>query len=371
MSTYFLKHHFDPDFETRVLTPRERADGSVNQYELGYAQNVVAGQVLAEWVLLDREPGEAERRFLFSEKRFPVGTGCAEDPADPNALVALVNGHVRYENGRISVRQTLTVNRDIDFHTGNVIFVGDLMVGGAVRSGFEVGGRNVTVREIVEAGRLRAMGTVVAEAGIKGGGRAVVRAGKSVRTKFCESAELHAGKNILIDGTSMHCALHAGERLAVKGRLIGGKVVAAGSVFVGEQLGGGPRTQTRLLLGYDPEIIHKERQLRAKVGHDHERIAKLTGLSAISDLYAEEYGLALEEARRKLAAHQAQLRRLWDKRFDVGRFSDCRVIVPGKVGSNVEISIGEAVLDAPEDVRDVVFRYQDGEIVMESPAMGH
>jgi len=45
------------------------------------------------------------------------------------------------------------------------------------------------------------------------------------------------------------------------------------------------------------------------------------------------------------------------------------VIVPGQIGANVEIGIGEAVLRAPEGARDVVFRYLDGEIVMESPAL--
>jgi len=42
--------------------------------------------------------------------------------------------------------KTLTVGRDIDFHTGNIVAIGDVLVGGSIRSGFTVMGRNVTVR---------------------------------------------------------------------------------------------------------------------------------------------------------------------------------------------------------------------------------
>jgi hypothetical protein len=49
-------------------------------------------------------------------------------------------------------------------------------------------------------------------------------------------------------------------------------------------------------------------------------------------------------------------------------FFGLRVIVPGVIGANVEIGIGDASLDAPDGARDVLFRYADGEIVMSSPA---
>ena len=36
------------------------------------------------------------------------------------------------------MRETLTVGRDIDFHTGNIVAIGDVLLGGTIRSGFEV-----------------------------------------------------------------------------------------------------------------------------------------------------------------------------------------------------------------------------------------
>ena len=366
---YQLRFFFDPDYERRRLRPKNRDDGSVDQFDLGYAQNVVTGQVLATWEALSPDavpPGDA---IISDTLAFPCGSGCRVDPADPERLLATVNGHVDFGDGRISVRETLTVGRDIDFHTGNIVAIGDVLVGGSIRSGFTVMGRNVTVRGPVEACLVRAMGNVACEAGILGGGRGTVRAGKSLRAKFCEKAALHAGQNILIDGSSMHCRLYAAEKLAVKGRLTGGEAYAGEAIYAGEKLGGGSQSQTRLLLGYDPQLIHKDQHLKGLVREELIEIEALREEMRRGECRAEECGPKLDAHLRRLDILKVQLTRLWSSPVAMRRFSVCRVIVPGQIGANVEIGIGEAVLRAPEGARDVVFRYLDGEIVMESPAL--
>lgn len=45
---YYLRHFFNPDFNHKKLRPETLKDGDVSQHYLGYVQNVVAGQVLAE-----------------------------------------------------------------------------------------------------------------------------------------------------------------------------------------------------------------------------------------------------------------------------------------------------------------------------------
>ena len=114
---------------------------------------------------------------------------------------------------------------------------GDVIIGGDIRPGFTVMGRHVTVTGLVLAARVRAMGNVTCNGGIQGGGKATLRAGRSLRARFCENAVLHAAQNILIDGSAMHCRLFAGEKLAVKGRLAGGEAYCGEAVYVGEQLG--------------------------------------------------------------------------------------------------------------------------------------
>lgn len=366
---YLLKYHFDPDYERRRLRPKSREDGSVDQFDLGYAQNVVAGQLIAEWEELppDEAPGDGD--IVSEDLAFPHGEGCRVDPSNPRRLLAAVNGHVASVDGSILVRETLSVGRDIDFHTGNIVAVGDVLIGGNVRSGFLVMGRSVTVRGTVEGAKIRAMAGVSCQAGIQGGGRATVRAGKSIRAKYCENAVLHAGQNILIDGASMHCRLFAGEKLAVKGRLAGGEAYCGEAVYVGEQLGGGGQSQTRLLLGYDPERIHQDQHVKARVREVLLEIEACKVDMGRGDARAEACGQELPRLLAALESCKAQLARLWSSPAAMRRFSACRVIVPGRVGANVEVGIGEAVLAVPEGTRDVVFRYADGEILMEHPAL--
>ena len=371
MQQYFLKLHFDPDSEQRRLKPRLRADGTVDQYDLGYVQNVVAGQALAEWEDASDAGEGGDPRFLHAEKVFPVGPGCVADSANPDKLLAESNGYVLFEDGRITVKRVLTLDRDVDFHTGNIIFVGDVIVNGAVHSGFEISGRNIRIRDAVEAGRVGAMGALVCDSGVKGGGKAVLKAGESVRAKFCEGAEMHAGRNILIDGGCMNSTIYAGDKLAVKGRLVGGEIVCGGSVYVGERLGGGVRTPTSLVLGYDVDLIATDRGLRRTISELSSKAAACRRDWAKHDEYSEGAARQLAGLEKKLGVYRAQRKKLWSTGRRAKDFSSCRVIVPGKVGSNVEISIGEAWMAAPEDASDVVFRYVHGEIVMESPAMGH
>jgi uncharacterized protein (DUF342 family) len=366
---YLLRYHFDPDYERRRLRPKNREDGSVDQFDLGYAQNVVAGQLLAEWEEIDPDEPQEPETILSDDLAFPHGEGCRVDPSNPRRLLAAVNGHVSCVDGLILVRETLSIGRDIDFHTGNIVAVGDVLVGGGVRSGFLVMGRNITVRGTVEAAKLRAMGGVSCQAGIQGGGRCTVRAGKSIRAKYCENAVLHAGQNILIDGASMHCRLFAGEKLAVKGRLAGGEAYCGEAVYVGEQLGGGSQSQTRLLLGYDPARIHKDQHLKARVRELVMELATCREERSRGGERAAACGENLARLERLLESCRMQLAQLWSHPAAMRRFSACRVIVPGHVGANVEIGIGEAVLAVPEETRDVVFRYVDGEIVMEHPAL--
>ncbi len=366
---YVLTHHFDPDFEQRRLRPKNREDGSVDQFDLGYVQNVAAGQLLAEWTPL--APGEdtPDGAVVSENTAFPHGEGCKVDPDNPLRLLAAVNGHVARIDGRITVRETLPIGRDIDFHTGNIVALGDVIIGGDIRSGFTVMGRHVTVTGLVLAARVRAMGNVTCNGGIQGGGKATLRAGRSLRARFCENAVLHAAQNILIDGSAMHCRLFAGEKLAVKGRLAGGEIYCGEAVYVGEQLGGGGQSQTRILLGYDPERIHKDQHIKAGL-----RQALLDVEASRVDLgrggeVAKDYADALAQGEQRVETFRRQLKRLWESPAATRRFSSCRVIVPGRIGANVEISIGEAHAVIPEDTRDAVIRYQDGEIVVEHPAL--
>jgi hypothetical protein len=207
-------------------------------------------------------------------------------------------------------------------------------------------GRNVTVKGLVEGARIRASGSVSAEAGVKGSDNAVIRAGENLRARFCENAELHAGKNLLVDGSSMLCHLYVGAKLAVKERLVGGTATCRGSIYVGEALGGGLRTQTRLLLGYDPELISKDRSLRDKIHRTTERVLLLRREAGPGGRLGRDATAELAEMERRLDGYHALRHKLWLNRHGGEDFSVCRVIEPWEMVPTW-YRHGETVKEAP------------------------
>lgn len=366
---YYLKHHFDPDFDYRNLKPREQSDGKVDHYNLGYVQNVAQGQVLAQWV---ESPDEADGNgsaLAFEDKVFPAGKNTLPDPDDGDRLVAAVPGYVFYDEGKITVKRTLNVRRDVDFHTGNIQFLGNVIVHGGVRSGFQVQALNVMVKDTVEAALVRAEQSVVAEAGIKGGSKGVVKASKNLRSTYSENAMLLAGGRILIDVACMHCEVYAGEQLAVKGRLAGGTAVCSRLVFVGERLGAGLGTDTTLILGYDAILLNKTKLVEDRIKISKERLKEKEALLAKHKDLADELAAPVKRERERLQKLTDRHQQLWSRIHSLGNLESCKVIAPGQVLPGVEICIGPATMVVQEPLEDVCFSYRDREIIINSPAM--
>ena len=360
---FFLKHHFDPDLDRQNLTPEHQDDGSVDHYELNYVQNVEAGSVLAHWVeVAENEITDEDRRFIFSDKRFPAGKGTGVKRKQPDNLYAAVNGCVSYLDGKIVVQDSLVIPEDIDFHTGNINFVGDLTVGGSIRSGFAAQGRDITVQGQIEAVRVDALRDINCPGGVKGAKEACLEAGRNMKLAFCEFATLKASDDILVKGALMHSQVYAGGRLAVGGRLTGGNIYCHKYVYVGEQLGGGLGTDTSLVLGYDPALLYADGQYNSRIKKLHNDIALLEKLLNKDDTHAEEYTPKLEATTRELELLKLLKFKLWEGIQETEQIDDCKVLVSGVVNPGVEISIGSAYLKVDDYMEDVYFYCENDEV---------
>jgi hypothetical protein len=371
---YYLKHFFDPGFDYTDLRPRELADGSVDHYNRGYVQNVERGQVLARWMDAPPVPGDGSApdpwsTLAYEEKVFPAGNNTMVDPSRPDELLAAEAGYVFYLDGRITVKKTLNVRRDVDFHTGNISFLGNVVVHGSVRAGFQVQGLNVLVRQTVEGALIRARESFQAEGGIKGGGKATVKAGANFRVPFAENAMLLAGGRMLVDGPCMHCDVYAGEQLAVKGRLVGGKAVCTRIIYVGGQLGGGMGAGTVLILGYDAMLLNSSHLVEAKLAETLGRLEETRALLGKHPHLRGDLAPKIALLEERLGKFRERHRELWQGIRAVENLEGCRVVVPGKVHPGVEVCIGEASYMVDDYLENVFFTYADHEVVVGQPAL--
>lgn len=370
---YYLRHHFDPDFDYTHLKPRQDDTGNIDRYNLGYVQNVIRGQVLAELVPLeDAGVDEPDPRFVLEEPELPVGPNCTMDAHHPNLVLADANGYVFYNDGLITVKRMLNVRHDVDFHTGNIFFVGDVAVHGDLRAGFEVQGNNVLIKGIIEGGVVRSRGSLVVEGGARGGaGRhCKLDAGDTLRIAFAEGAELRAHGNMLVERFCVHSTIYAASNLVVRGRLHGGTVHSNGLVYAEQCVGNDKGTQTRINLGYDPYSVRKLERFEQRIRELTERITHYEAVAGHMDPDASDTARRLAAARKKLQRLIAQRKALWHSLSqDEANAARCRLVVPGKIYPGVEIAIGRAFHLVEREASNVCFVLEDEEIVMHSPAI--
>lgn len=371
---YHLKHHFDPEFDFHNLKPVERPDGSVDHFNLGYVKNVSPGELLAEWVAIPPEglvqESDGTKPVISADRTFPLGENVAVDPEDKNRLLATAKGYPYYDpDGNISVRTLLNVRSDVDLRTGNIHFLGNVVIHGDVRSGFQVLGGNVLVRGCVDAALLRAEESLVTESGVKGANQAVLKAKLDMRLPFAENAMLLAGRRLQVETACMHCDIYAGRQLSVRGRLVGGTTWCTNIVYVGESLGGAMATETEIVLGYNAVLLNKAHLVENQVGETRQRLKAFREQAEKAEELAEEFRPKIEALEARLAKFEGKRRQIWDGITGAENLDACRVVVPGRVRPGVEICIGPARMAVDDELNDVCFRHVDGEIVVSSPAM--
>ena len=373
MNWYYIHHYFDPDFDHLHLKPVADSKGQVNLRNLNYVQNVVRGQVLAE--IRDLAPSTSplpEKRFIMQEPVLPVGANTEIDPENPRRLLASKNGFVFYHNKEITIKHLLNVRRNIDLHTGNIAFVGDLAVHGDVTSEFELRAANVLVKGIIESAFIRTTGSIVGEGGFKGSQEGKLIADRDVRLAFAETGEIRAGHNIAIDGTCLHCNIFTGSNLLVRGRLAGGVTRARHKVYVSHQLGLPSTTPTRVVLGQNPFVY----RLIKKLEREQERLQnKMDKLNLLRERELQKTG---EEkppdkhyllVQKKLEVLSRKLTDLRPKLYEEEMYKECILVVPGEILPGVIITIGDISLRVQKPEQDVHVRRVGDEIVIRQPAV--
>lgn len=364
---YYLRHYFNPDFDYLNLKP-SGDNGKSDVYSLGYVQNVIAGQVLAELVPLDAAGSNIDRRFILNYAVFPMGGNTRVDPRYPNYLLASAKGYVFYLKGKITVKTLLNVRQDVSFQTGNIFFVGDMAVHGSVRAGFSVQGDNVRIMGMVEGGVVRARRDLMIDGGVRGGAgkHSKIAAGGKTMTPFLESVEARARGNLVVEKTCLYSTVYAGSNMVVRDKLYGGIINAYGSVYVGGQLGNKAALSTKVYLGYDPMTIRQVEKIDKIIIQLSQTITHLNAIAGHLPPDANDASRKLHSLRQQRSQLINRRDELWGwLAQDESYMQNCRLLCQGTVYPGVEISIGRAFMVVERTYTCALFRLVDNEIIVE------
>jgi uncharacterized protein (DUF342 family) len=164
--------------------PKEMEDGRVDFKELGNLVQVSEGELIVEKMPATAGTAGIDlwgRRIEGKHgKDILVPAGKNVRLVDCSKAYAAIDGQVTVENDKICVVPVIEVDGDVDLSTGNIDFVGNVIVKGSVQSGFCVkAGGDVEIGGTISGGSVEA-NTITIKQGIIGGKDSIVHAQEDI-----------------------------------------------------------------------------------------------------------------------------------------------------------------------------------------------
>lgn len=233
------------------------------------------------------------------------------DEGGNSQFFAEKGGEFFFERGILSVSPVHTVSGNVGKTSGNIKFSGTVKVAGYVQAGyFIMAGEDVFIKDNIEAALVSAGGKVFVEKGVVGGGKAVIRARKTITASFAEQCTLLAVENISLQRGCMKCSVKTNGKLLLekdKSVLLGGKVLAREGVTA-FNIGSDKQVATHISFGQDYLVFDQIEVEEKELNKAKESLVKLD----FKMKQAEKDGLA--EAVQKLRAEKIHLMKIIEKR---------------------------------------------------------
>ncbi len=378
-----LIYKFPLAHERKALKEDEK--GNVDYHERGLIYNVKMGELLVERIPpTEGTPGrDVTNREIPAKKgrdyRLPRGKNTVADQEERN-LFAACDGHVTMIDGKVVVDSVLVITQDIDFATGNIDFVGNIIIHGNITSGFKVyASGDIEIKGSVEAAEVVAGGSIQVRNGIISGAKGIVKAGQNVYAKFIENSTVEAGGDVLVRDSIMQSVIRSGGSVKVTDRraIIVGGIIQAYNLVESKTLGSQLATQTIVEVGINPHYREEYHNL-IKVKTEKKKIydtlnqnlqsIQRSGVSL--DSLSDKRRLALikmldefKTVRQEIASYEERLSFL-EGEFEKTQAAKVRVLET--VYPGVKISIGQAVYTVNDPIKYAEFIYQDGEVRLTS-----
>ena len=186
---------------------------------------------------------------------------------DGEQMFSDVDGHVVLIDDKVFVSDSFEVPADVDTSTGDIVYDGNVIVKGSVRTGYKVvANGDIIVEGVVEGAILEAGGQIILKRGIQGMNKGILKANSNIVTKFIENAMVSSGGYVTTEAI-LHSKVSAkGDIIASgkKGFITGGEI-RSGSMISVKTAGSTMGTNTLLEVGVDPVTIEEYRKIEREL----------------------------------------------------------------------------------------------------------
>lgn len=373
-----IQYTFQTD--TSQLHLKEDEKGKVDFKELNIIQNVVEGQALAK--LIPPEPGKDG--LTVSGKSLPAADGKnlrlevgknVKLSDDGRTAIALINGQVIMHNNKLSVDPVYTVDGDVNLKTGNITFLGTVMISGSVADGFAVkASGNIEILGTVGKADIDAEGDVIVHQGITGRNEGRIRCGKSIFAKFIENSHVQAGEFVVVSDGIINSQVNCNRRILCQGKrasIVGGHLRASEEIAA-KTLGSVAGAETILEVGYDPRkreelenLQADEVRLKKELDEVSLNVANFEAVLKSGKKLSEDKQKIYKELRRRKADLTMELQDVDQSIESVKSYlaqlkNQGRISASGTVFQGVKINIKEAVQEVRSEYKAVTFVNENG-----------
>ena len=376
----FIEYFFKTDLRAR---PTLNEDGSVDFFQLNTMNHVKAGDLLARLTREDMgdygvnvygepiKPRDVKRLKLKYGRNISVNEDGTEAFSD-------VNGHVTLVEDKIFVSDVYNAE-NIDNSTGDISYEGTVRISGNVCSNFSVRAKgNIEIMGVVEGARLEAGGDITIARGVNGMGKAVLKAGGNVISKYIENATVTA-EGFVETEVILHSKVMAGTEVNVDGKkgLISGATVTATNTInaktVGSQLG----ANTVLELGINPAVKLRYQELQEKIDKTNKSIRQMQPVLIASNQKLQQGAKMSPEQLKYIQDMAKAFKQLREElEHDMDEYDDleellsnetsAKVTVRDTVYAGTKIVFNDVSMNLKQDYKFCKFYKSGGEVKMTS-----
>ncbi|HWP98610.1 MAG TPA: FapA family protein [Syntrophomonadaceae bacterium] len=363
------------------LAPRIDDKGNADYHNVGLINNISRGELLV--LKTPAEPGVPGYNVLGEpiparpgkDLVFPRGKNTVANQENTQ-LFAAVDGHVSLVGGKVLVNPVFQLEGDVDFSSGDINFIGNVVINGAITSGFKVqAAGDIEIRGFIENAEVTAEGSIQVHGGITGGIKCLVKAGENLQARFVENSRIEAGKDIFIREAIMQSQVRAGGNVKVmdKRAIIVGGVIQAGQEVESKVLGSQLATQTIVEVGVNPYYREEFHRLTKLYGEKKKALDNLSHNVTI----IQKSGAAvdqMDERKRQLLLRilddykkvrqevQEMEERMVFLEQEYEKTNNARISVWETVYPGVRLSIGQCVHVVNDPIKYSAFILDKGEI---------
>ena len=275
-----------------------------------------------------------------------------------NKFFSACEGRFDQADKTFFVNEVLEVKSDVDYHSGNIHFKGDVIVNGEIKEGFSVEtGGCLLCKKTLGASYIKVDKNLTVGLGIIGRNKGRVFCNGSLTCKFIENAYLEVKKDIFVNAGIMNSVINCQGKvkLGKKGVIVGGKITAQNGIEV-FQVGTQRGPKTELICGIDFEISNRLEWIKEKsleLGIKLQTVQKALAHNPLQKLIVVEKSL-LDSINKLNDAAMAAISSL-DKN------DKAKIIVRGSVLPDTYIEIAHVSYIVTFELKNIEFSLDKGQ----------